>query len=65
MLYHAKYAVAFSTFKKIFKGLKEMTDDDDYQYLDTVGYSNINIFASYIKRNQLFKCYLWCKMQKK
>lgn len=57
-IYHMKYAVKFSTFKYLFNTLKEMTDTEDYQYLDSISINRINLLSRYLQRGDLFGCYL-------
>lgn len=63
-LYHEKHTVLFKTFKTIFYMIKKTTDEEDYLFLKTVKFEEVNIFSSYIHENKLIKCFLWCKNKK-
>lgn len=60
-LYCMQNASKKKNFKALFDYLREMTNDADYGYLQTVTYNGIDCFARYIQNNQKRKCYFWLK----
>lgn len=65
MIYHLAFTTSFSAFRNIFESLRKDTSGEDYRYLKTVEYGDIYVFAGYLQKNQLLRCYCWCKSRKR